>query len=72
MDIEKLFKTADFARNPAHREKLRSTLFGKGGVTAVERLARRLSDADLERVAAAGTGSPLDAPGVDWREKKKF
>lgn len=28
MDIEKLLRTADFSRNPAHREELRQMLFG--------------------------------------------
>ena len=28
MDIEKLLTTADFSRNPAHREELRQMLFG--------------------------------------------
>lgn len=49
MDIEKLLKTADFSRNPAHREKLRQMLFGADDEELTE---------DMLEQAAGGTADP--------------
>lgn len=46
-DLDKLFKTADFVRNPAHRDALRQRLFGK------RREDGELGEDELELVAAA-------------------
>lgn len=56
--MEKLFLTANFSRNPAHRERLRRRLFGADD----DRRDGELSE-DLLKEASGGTGGVLnDAP----------
>jgi hypothetical protein len=56
MDIEKLLETANFSRNPSHREQLRQTLFGADD--------GELDEGLLEQ-AAGGVGNV--PPGKDLR-----
>lgn len=46
-ELDRLFKTADFVRDPAHRDALRERLFGK------RREDGELDEDELELVAAA-------------------